>query len=96
MSQTRPDAVIIPSDIIPADTDNRRKESVVEIAENLLECGPLELAWCHPDTRYYFCTRDPHDTEKYATWHPKIGKPRYRWTDGLNGIKLGYLLSEDA
>lgn len=91
----RPDAVNIPRDLIARGTANQRKEFVVEIAEKLLECGPFELAWCRDQIWYFFCTRDPNDTEKYANWHPRAGQPRYRWTEGPNGTKLGYLMSED-
>lgn len=94
MSKTRPDAVVVPRSQVTGSDDNARKESVVEVAELLLECGPQELAWCHDQMSYFFCTRKPEDTELYPSSHPHIGKPRYRWEVRDEGVKLGYLLSE--
>lgn len=90
---SRPDAVKVPTHEAISLHDYKRIESVVEIAETLLECGPRELAWCHPQTGYCFCARRAEDTENHPLWHPQYGEPRYHWTDGPNGTKLGYLMS---
>lgn len=92
---SRPDAVIVPRRYAKGNTDDERKDSIVEIAETLLECGPIELAWCHDQITYYFCTRDPIDTEYYHDIHPtKARKPRYEWTVQPDGTRVGYLLDD--
>ena len=92
----RPDAVIIPENLALAnDLMNRdRMKSVADLADSLLECGPLELPWCHPNPGYYFCTRDWKDTEMYPTFHERAGQPRYLWAPALTGpegVKFGFL-----
>lgn len=96
MSKTRPDAVIIPRGFMAGTNDDQRKESIVEVAERLLECESLELAWCHDQVSYFFCTRRAEDTEMFPVTHRQAGQPRYRWIKRDDGLKVGYLVSEEA
>jgi hypothetical protein len=95
MSKTRPDAVRVPRNFATGRTADERKESVVEVAEVLLECGPIELAWCHDQIKYFFCTRDPEDTEQFPDRHRRARQPRYHWIAGPDGTELGYLVSDE-
>lgn len=72
-----------------------QKESAAELGERYLECGPHELAWVRDQVRYLFATRcgDGCDSEYYATDHELAGKPRYRWVDAGEGVRLGWLAS---
>lgn len=89
----RPDAVRVPNDGTISFHDHEGIANVVGIAEQLLECGPLELAWCHPQTGYCFCTRDPHDLEQFPDTHRQARQPRYHWVTRPDGTELGYLMS---
>lgn len=89
---SRPDAILVPKSREHGSDASARMESILDVAEPLLECGPHELAWCRDQTTYFFCTRSPEDSELYPTWHPESGKPRYDWVPAPHGgIKLGHL-----
>lgn len=107
MIATRPaDAVLIPEALKSGRRKSERVRSIAAITEPLLGCDRRKgqkgymhrtiLSVPHPDdrmkrTNLLFVTKNPNDTMKFPTGHPRHPQDRYRWEkDGP--IQLGYLI----
>ena len=99
MMPDRPDALLIPISLKQGKRFNARFTKVADVADELLQVdkskGELAHLRIQSANQPTFVTRDPKDTIYFPKGHEEEGYPRYRWSDGPNGIQTGVLI-EDA
>jgi hypothetical protein len=92
------DALLIPVRHRQGRTQLERIRSIDRIADPLLGVARDrgECAWIRtvPIDGYLFVTKDGNDTLCFPLNSPFRGLPRYRWLDGADGIRRGYLVPE--
>lgn len=95
----RPDMIELPSSAKRGGYQLDRINAVLDVAEPLLgvdrNVGERGYVREQPDGRIYV-SRNPLDYLYHAPGHPRAGQPRYRWADGPDGAKLGYLVDDAA
>ena len=92
-----PDALFIPERMKRGRTLYERIDSILEVAEPLLGADRSrgDRAYIRRQgDGWLFVTRDPEDTIYFPLNTPLRGRPRYRWLDGADGIRRGYLVPE--
>lgn len=94
-----PDALFVPEAMKRGRTLFERIESILAIAEPMLgvdrALGDRAFIRRQGDG-WLFVTRDPQDTIYFPLDSPLRGRPRYRWSDGADGIRRGHLVPETA
>ena len=96
----RPDAIMIPESYKGTGINqHQRINTLIDATDKLLEVDPTK-----GETSYVrrqpggscFVTRDPHDTIRHPSMHPKSKQPRYRWEPHptLQGVEVGYLIED--
>lgn len=94
-----PDALFVPEAVKRGRTLFERIESILAIAEPILGVDRArgDRAYIRRQgDGWLFVTRDPQDTIYFPLDSPLRGRPRYRWIDGMDGIRRGYLVTEAA
>jgi len=93
-----PDALILPEAWKKGDTQLDRIDSILAIAEPLLNVdrsqGERAYIRRQPGGRL-FVTPDPLDTLQFPVGDSREGKPRYNWVARPDGSEHGFLV-EDA
>lgn len=94
----RPDAILLPASTKTGNTQLDRIDSVLAIAEPILEVKrPQERGYIRQQVGKFFVTRDFRDTLYGRNGTPDEGKPRYRWEaaniPGVEGAEVGYLVN---
>jgi hypothetical protein len=92
-----PDALILPEAWKTGGTQLERIDSILEIAEPLLQVdrskGEKAYIRRQPGGRL-FVTSNPYDTLQFPLGHSREGKPRYRWVLHPDGSEYGFLVED--
>lgn len=94
MIATHPDALLIQESLKTGSTVFKRMNSVLDIAEPILgvDRGKGERAYVRRQgDGWLFITCDHTDTLYFPLRCRLRGRPRYRWTEPVNGIRQGFL-----
>ncbi len=88
-----PDALFVPENKKRGRTLWDRLNSILDIAEPMLgvDRSKGERAYIRRQgDGWLFITKNPEDTIYHPLQTPLQRRPRYVWTDGLDGIRRGY------
>lgn len=94
------DALMIPQGLRAGRTFKERLFNILDVAEPLLGVDRAAggRAYLRPpvpgSAELMFCSPSPDDTINFPIRHPRSGQPRYRWEPGPEGIRLGYLKTD--
>jgi hypothetical protein len=86
----RPDALLLPDDGRWGSGVHARGNAICDYAEPILGGQAHGRKLAIPGKT--LVTTSPHDTYLVPPWHRLAGRDRYRWEDGENGVRLGYLV----
>ncbi len=82
------DAVLFGHALQKGDTHPARVNHALDVVEPFLGAQ----GYIRDVGGMFLATRSPHDKLLFNHGHPRALEPRYTWTDGPNGLKLGKLV----
>lgn len=92
-----PDALFVAEAMKRGRTQGERMDSILAIAEPILNVDRAKGDRAYIRRQgdgWLFITRDPNDTIYFPLNMRLRGRPRYKWINGTDGIRRGYLLPQ--